>query len=186
MQADTRQQLSKTTISLHWVVAILMIGLLSTGVYMEQTSSYWLYDWHKSFGVVIALFVVARIIWRIKQGWPQHVGSYTALEILLAKLVHYLLIVGTLVMPVSGFLMSAMGGHGVAVFGFELFHHNPDPNNPGRVLPINPGLASTAHSIHWIAGYCIIAGVVLHVAGAVKHHVADKDGTLRRMLGKRV
>ncbi|MCV6605635.1 MAG: cytochrome b/b6 domain-containing protein, partial [Porticoccaceae bacterium] len=137
MNADTREQLSKTTISLHWIVAVLMIGLLATGVYMEQTSTYALYPWHKSFGVVIAVFVIWRIIWRIRQGWPKAAGEYTAVEKLLSKLVHYLLIVGTLVMPVSGFLMSAMGGHGVAVFGFELFHHNPDPDNPGKVLPLN-------------------------------------------------
>ena len=186
MNGDTREKLSTTTISLHWLVAILMIGLLATGIYMEQTSSYWLYDWHKSFGVVIALFVIARIIWRAKQGWPQHVGNYTAIETFLASLVHWLLIIGTLVMPISGFLMSAMGGHGVAVFGWEIFHHNPDPNNPGKVLPINGELAGTAHSLHWIAGYCIIGGLVLHIVGAVKHHVVDKDGTLRRMLGKSV
>ncbi|MGS2724377.1 cytochrome b [Porticoccus sp. GXU_MW_L64] len=186
MNGDTQQKLSTTSISLHWIVAILMIGLLATGIYMEQTSTYALYPWHKSFGVIIAVFVVVRILWRIKQGWPQQVGSYTAIEVFLASLVHWLLIVGTLLMPVSGFLMSAMGGHGVEVFGWTLFHHNPDPNNPDQTAPINAAVAGAAHSMHWIAGYCIIGALVLHVAGAIKHHAVDKDGTLRRMLGKSV
>jgi len=27
---------------------------------------------------------------------------------------------------------------------------------------------------------------LLHIAGALKHHVKDKDGTLQRMLGKSI
>ena len=186
MRGDTRDKLSSMTIFLHWIVGVLMIGLLATGVYMVETEGYWLYDWHKSFGVTIALFVIWRVLWRIKNGWPEHVGDYTSFEQVTAKLVHWLLITGTVLMPISGFLMSSMGGHGVAVFGWELFHHNPDPADPNKVIPINGAVAGTAHSLHWIAGYCMIAGVVLHVVGAVKHHAMDKDGTLRRMLGQRV
>ena len=186
MNRDSREKLSSTTIFLHWVVGVLMIALLATGIYMEQTSAYALYPWHKSFGVIIVLFVVLRVFWRIKNGWPEHVGHYTSVEQFMAKLVHWLLITGTVLMPISGFLMSSMGGHGVMVFGWELFHHNPDPADPNKVIPINGAVAGFSHSLHWIAGYCIIAAVVLHIAGAIKHHVADKDGTLQRMLGRRV
>ena len=186
MNGDSREKLSATTICLHWIVAVLTIGLLTVGVYMVETKGFWLYPWHKSFGVTLGLFVILRVLWRIKNGWPEHVGDYTSIEQFLAKLVHYLLIIGTVLMPISGFLMSAMGGHGVAVFGWELFHHNPDPTDPSKVIPINGTVAGIAHSLHWIAGYSIIAGVVLHVVGAVKHHVVDKDGTLRRMFGRRV
>ena len=184
--ADSREKLSGTSVFLHWTVAVMMIALLAIGVYMAETETYALYDWHKSFGVIIGIFVLWRITWRLKNGWPPHVSNYTPLETFMASLVHYLLIIGTLVMPVSGFLMSSMGGHGVAVFGWEIFPHNPDPADPSKVTPINGALAGFCHSAHWIAGYCIIAAVILHVAGALKHHFADKDGTLRRMLGKRV
>jgi len=27
---------------------------------------------------------------------------------------------------------------------------------------------------------------LLHIAGALKHHLVDKDGTLKRMLGKTI
>lgn len=186
MNGDTREKLSPATVWLHWTVGGLMIGLLATGVYMVETKGYWLYPWHKSFGVIIALFVIVRVVWRIKNGWPERVAHYSSVEQLMSKLVHWLLIIGSVLMPISGFLMSSMGGHGVAVFGWEIFHHNPDPADPSKVIPINESVAGTAHSLHWIAGYCIIAGVVLHVAGAFKHHLVDKDGTLRRMLGGRV
>lgn len=186
MKLDTREKLSSTTVALHWVVGLMMIVLLATGVYMEQTEAYGLYPWHKSFGVVIGLFVVLRVLWRIKNGWPQHVGDYTSIEKLLSKVVHYVLIVGTILMPISGFMMSAMGGHGVELFGLELVAHNPDPADPMEVIPLNATLAGLGHSVHFYAGYAVIAAVVLHVVGAYKHHLVDKDGTLRRMLGASV
>jgi len=186
MHLDSHSKFSSTTLFLHWVVGIMVIGLLATGIYMEENKAYALYPWHKSFGVLIATFVVLRVIWRFRNGWPSPVSDYTKIEKILSRLVHYLLIVGTVLMPVSGFMMSAAGGHGVDFFGLELATRNPDPVDPKKVIALNDALAGTAHSIHHYAGLAIIAGVVLHVAGALKHHVIDKDGTLRRMLGAEV
>jgi cytochrome b561 len=186
MQNDTQSKLSTNTVLLHWVVAIMMLMLLITGIYMEQNSVYALYPWHKSFGVLIALFVVLRVLWRLKSGWPPPVRNYLSWEQVLSKIVHYLLIIGTLVMPISGFMMSALGGHGVALFGLELVARNPDLANPEQVIPLNEMLAGIAHTLHGIAGYCLLVGILLHIVGALKHHLFDKDGTLRRMLGMRV
>ncbi len=181
MQTDTPNQLSPTTIALHWLVAIMMIGLLATGLYMEQNEIYALYPWHKSFGVLIAFFVILRILWRIKNGWPTPVSDYTAIERLLSKIVHYLLLIGTVLMPISGFMMSAMGGHGVDFFGIELVARNPDPADPQQVIPLNGALAQIGHVVHGLAGYTLIAAVALHMIGAFKHHIIDKDRTLLRM-----
>lgn len=186
MQKDTSSKLSTPTISLHWIVAVMLLMLLATGIYMEQTAAYALYPWHKSFGVVIMLFVALRILWRWQSGWPPPVREYPRREKILSGIVHYLLIIGTVMMPVSGFMMSALGGHGVALFGLELVAHNPDPVNPQEVIPFNAPIAGLAHTVHGLAGYVIVAGVLLHVAGALKHHFLDQDGTLRRMLGKTV
>lgn len=186
MRADTSSRLSTPTISLHWIVAVMMLTLLATGIYMAQTSAYALYSWHKSFGVLIILFVILRVFWRWHNGWPPPVRNYLPWEKTLSRIVHYLLIIGTVIMPVSGFMMSALGGHGVALFGLELVARNPDPVNPQEVVPFNAVLAGIAHTVHGWAGYILAAGVLLHIAGALKHHLLDQDGTLRRMLGKTV
>ncbi len=186
MQLDTRSKLSGNTIFLHWVVALMMIALLGTGVYMEHNELYALYPWHKSFGVLIFVFALWRVLWRMKNGWFAHVGDYSAMEKSLSKIVHYLLLIGTILMPVSGFLMSSLGGHGVALFGLELVARNPDPENMRQVIALNEPLAHFAHTMHGLGGKLIIAGVVLHVVGALKHHFVDKDGTIRRMLGARL
>ena len=186
MRLDSPTRLGPNTLALHWIVAVMMIALLATGLYMAQTSTYGLYPWHKSFGVLIALFVVLRVAWRIRNGWLKPVGDYTSVEKRLSKLVHWLLIVGTVLMPVSGFMMSAMGGHGVSVFGVELIAHNPDPTDPQEVVALNATLARVGHLLHEWGGYLLIGAVLLHVVGALKHHLIDRDGTLRRMLGAEV
>jgi cytochrome b561 len=89
-------------------------------------------------------------------------------------------------MPISGFMLTAMGGHGVPFFGGELIARNPDPANPQEVVALNATLAEVGHALHGWGGYLIIGAVVLHVVGALKHHLIDRDGTLRRMLGAEV
>ena len=37
-----------------------------------------------------------------------------------------------------------------------------------------------------LAGWALIGVILLHIIGALTHHVLDKDGTLRRMLGRRI
>lgn len=75
MIKDTATILSTTTVRLHWLVALIMIGLIAVGIYMEEQEAYALYPWHKSLGVLILLLVVPRVIWRIMNGWPKAVGQ---------------------------------------------------------------------------------------------------------------
>ena len=79
-----------------------------------------------------------------------------------------------------------MGGHSIPFFGFDLIPGNPDPANPQATLPRNAELSEMAEEVHAIVGYLLIACIVLHVVGALKHHIIDKDGTLMRMKGKRI
>lgn len=186
MQLDTADKFSPITIALHWIVGLSIIGLLAVGVYMAETETRSLYPLHKSFGFLIFFIVVLRVVWRVRNGWPVPVSQYSSIEQILAKVVHWVLILGTLCMPISGFLMSTMGGHGLEVFGLEVVARNLDPENPAKSIPINKALAGFSHSTHHWLGEAMIVAVILHVAGALKHHLIDRDGTLRRMLGARV
>ncbi len=58
MTPDTPSRLSANTIALHWIVAIMMIVLMASGLYMEQAGVYALYPWHKSFGVLIGAILL--------------------------------------------------------------------------------------------------------------------------------
>lgn len=181
---DTKLKLSHQTIALHWVIALGMIMLLASGIYMHETDAYAIYPIHKSFGVLLFLIAIWRISWRYKNGWPEPIREYQKFEIKLSKIVHWILIIGTVMMPISGMMMSGMGGYGVAAFGLELIATNPSEADPMKMIPLNESLASLGHTVHSIGGKLIILALLLHVTGALKHHFIDKDDTLNRMKGK--
>lgn len=184
MKNDTVEKLSATTVTLHWLVGLIVLGLLTSGVSMVEGEIYALYPWHKSVGVVALLFICLRIAWRCRNGWLQPVAQYSPLERHAARTTHHLLLWGVLLMPLSGLLMSGMAGYGVELFGLELIASNPDPAEPGAVIAFDSGLANFASAVHSYAGYLLIAVVSLHLLGALKHHFIDRDATLRRMLGR--
>ena len=181
---DTLQKLSTTTVFLHWIVALFMIVLMGVGWYMAETKTYALYGLHKSFGVVIAVFVLWRVIHRLINGMPKPLGQQGAGLNALASLVHWVLLIGTVLFPLSGMMMSVMGGHGLQLFGLELIANNPDLANPGKNLPLDGDMARNARQVHGLLLWVMLTAIVLHVAGALKHHLVDKDGTLKRIMGK--
>ncbi|HHT00585.1 MAG TPA: cytochrome b, partial [Thiomicrospira sp.] len=78
-------------------------------------------------------------------------------------------------MPISGWIMSNSGGHDVSFFTLFTL-----PNIVGE----NETIHEIAEEIHGTAGTLLIAIVLLHIAGALKHHIVYKDATLLRMMGK--
>lgn len=178
--ASEQTSLSKTTRYLHSIVGLFMITLVAVGYYMKETESWALYPIHKSFGVLIIFLVIPRVIWRLKQGWPTPISPMTAAQHMLSKLVHWTLLLTTILFPVSGILMSGVGGYGVSIFGLELIAANVNPAT-NEVVPHNEFIAKFTLQIHEILLPVILVALALHIAGAIKHQVMDKDGTITRM-----
>jgi cytochrome b561 len=183
---DTQAKLSRTTITLHWLVGLLMLGLTAVGLYMSRAEVWALYPLHKSVGVLAFGVILVRVVWRLKNGWPEQLAGGSKLELRLAKLVHWLLLAATLAMPISGMLHSGAGGHGVAVFGLQIVPSQHSADKPEQALAYNETLAELGEAVHEWLGYLLMLAILLHVAGALKHHLIYKDGVLLRMLGRRV
>lgn len=181
--SDTKEKLSSISVAFHWSVALGMIALVAVGWYMEANEDYSLYPIHKSVGILMLLLVLPRVIWRLKNGWPAALTVQKKVEHFLGKLVHWVLLLSTIAFPISGMMMSGLGGHGLEVFGFELMAPNIDPET-NRSTPINKAMAGNAHFVHGQLKFVIIGALLLHIAGALKHHLVYKDATLKRMLGK--
>jgi cytochrome b561 len=186
---DTREKLSPLSVGLHWAIGLTMIGMVIFGMIIA--------DWHpaatdaaakaaksnyigihKSIGMIVLLVAAWRLTRRVRQGLPQHVGVYKTWEQHLAKTTHYFLLFATLALPVSGIIYTLSSARPIAVFGVPVI--------PQLVAEKIPALASFARGTHDIMGKLLLLAVALHIAGALKHHIVDKDGTLRRMLGARV
>jgi cytochrome b561 len=190
---DSRQRLSAPTVVLHWSIAVTVVGLWSLGHYMASTRSYGLWPLHISTGTVLFVFVIVRVVWRIANGWPKPVAVYARGEQVLARIVHWTLLLSLLLLPISGLVSSYAGGYDLTVFGWQLIPDNPnhaivaaDAIHKLRVTPRNEALHDGLQVVHRMVGWVLAAAFVLHVAGALKHQLIYKDGTLRRMLGARV
>lgn len=183
---DTASQFSPVSVALHWLIALAVIGMLALGIYMKETESYGLYDVHKSIGVAVLVVALIRLFWRLGNGWPAALSDDGPALRFIARLTHWMLIIVTLLMPVSGALMSVAGGRGLSFFGFELMAANRDPANPDEVLAYSETLADFAHETHEVVAFLLIFLVLLHLAGALKHQLVNKDATLRRMFGGKV
>lgn len=171
--------LSKRTRFLHWSVGLIFIGLICVGVYMKETKSYHLYDWHKSIGTLLFVLIMIRVVWRVKQGWPTQASGMPNWQRVLSRSVHWVLITCTVLMPVSGLLGTHFGGRDIAVFGLFFTRENLVDD---KVVPRNEGLGDFMFSVHEYVAWAIVIALALHILGAIKHHFIDKDNTLRRMI----
>lgn len=178
------EKLGKLTITLHWLVGIGILCLLFVGIYMAENEVYALYPIHKSFGILLFPVILVRVVWRLKSGWPTPVGIYSKVEQVLSKIVHWILLLLTMLMPVTGMLFSGASGHGFALFGLVIVPANHSTTKPDEVIPYNASMADIGSTMHEVFGYVLLCAILLHVVGALKHHFVDKDATLRRMLGR--
>lgn len=179
---DTREQFSGKTVALHWIIALAMIGMVVFGLVLEDMpkseGKSALIQLHKSIGVVVLALAAWRLVWRLRQGMPEAVAAVTRLQSTLMHAVHGILLLCTLLLPLSGILNSIGNARAINLFGF--------PFIPQLLTTKNEMLAKIGGGTHAILGKVVIAAILLHVAAALKHHVVNGDGTLRRMLGARV
>lgn len=172
--------LSGTTRVLHITIAIAMIGLIAMGIYMSETDTKALYGLHKSLGFITLVLALVRIAWRIKEGWPTALAMGSKIQLLMAKVVHWILIVATVLFPLSGVMSSIGSGRGLSVFGLQLVAKNIDPVT-GKMTAVSKILGGIGHTLHELLPALVILAIVLHILGAIKHHVIDKDDTIKRM-----
>lgn len=176
---NTSGKMPLPTVALHWIIALAIIAMLVFGLYVEDLprspEKGELIGLHKSIGVLILILALIRIAWRVISQYPEPLGQMSKWQELIAKLTLLVLILGTVLMPVSGIIMSIGGGHSVGLFGLELIAGSGEKMET---------VSRVGHIMHGLGGKLMIAFLVLHILGAIKHERIDKDGTLSRMLGR--
>lgn len=161
----------------HWIVALCVIGLLIVGLLMTDMKPgpdmFKVYALHKSIGITVLGLAVLRLLWKISNPHPHSLPTHQKWEKFLAALVHVFLYFAIIGMPLSGWIMSSAKGFPVSVFGWFTL-----PDLVGQ----SEQISKLANQFHELTAYALIAAIGLHFAGAMKHHVIDKDSTLRRMI----
>jgi cytochrome b561/polyisoprenoid-binding protein YceI len=166
----------------HWLTAFLIITLIVLGVVANgmayDTSEQlamkaWMFSMHKTLGVTMFFVALARIAWALTQPKPNGLHPDRKAENWLAETVHWLLYSSLILVPLTGWI------HHAATTGFA-----PIWWPFGQGLPFvgkDEGTAALFGGLHVTFEKVLLLAIFLHVAGAVKHHVIDKDATLRRM-----
>ncbi|WP_112478024.1 cytochrome b [Vibrio variabilis] len=163
--------------ALHWLSAILVIGMFAIGLWMVDLTYYsqWYKtapDWHRSVGILLALATVFRLVWKHITVAPKVEGN--KFEKVGSKVGHIAMYVALFVIFASGYLISTSDGRGIDVFNWFTV--------PG-LGELFPNQSDIAGEVHFYAAWFVILAAAGHALAALKHHFINKDNTLRKMLG---
>lgn len=172
--------------ALHWLVAGLILlswplGQWAAGLPHDTGAALafkaQMFSVHKTLGIAAFAAGLVRIGWALSQPHPAPVTAGRRLEVWLAALVHWALYAALLLVPLSGWVHHA-ASEGFAPILWPL----------GQGLPLVPkslAVAAASGAAHVVFTKVLLVSVILHVAGALKHALLDRDGTLMRMVAGR-
>ena len=180
MLRNTRESWGGVAKTLHWISAAFVFAMLGLGLTMvhgdlSAGAKFEAYQLHKSTGFLVLAVMLLRALWRIANPPPAPAAGTTPWERQLALALHVAFYVLIAAMIASGWLM-------VSTSPLPLPVHLPG----GFVVPNLTGpnalLEARAKFVHEAVSKLLIAAIGLHVAAALKHHFADRDTVLLRML----
>jgi cytochrome b561 len=173
-----------TAILLHWLLAVVVLGLFGMGLYMTDLpfspQRLKLYNWHKWAGMSFLILSLLRLVWRLAHrppALPAEVSqAMPSWQTRAYHATHHLLYGLFFAVPVAGWAYSSAAGFPIVLFG-----QLPLPD----LLAVNKDLAEQIKPLHeWLA-FALVGLAGLHIAAALKHHWLDRDGLLLRMLPSR-
>lgn len=189
--ANTTHSYGTIAKGFHWLTALLILALIPLGLIANDLAhavrdpgiattdadtarAALLFSLHKTLGVTLFFVALLRILWALSQPHPRLLNGDKPAEAWLASSIHWLLYGSLVLVPLTGWI------HHAATSGFA-----PIWWPFGQSLPFVPkdqSLAEISATLHYILQWVLIGAITLHVAGALKHHLIDRDATLRRML----
>ena len=179
---NTRTRYGTVTKTFHWSVALGILVMIPLGIVAndwpyatseELAFKATLFSIHKTLGVTILFVALARIAWAVAQPKPGPLHPERRLETTLADTVHWLLYASLVLVPLSGWVSHA------ASQGFAPIRWPFGQSLPG--VPKSESVHLVAASLHVVFERVLVLSLLLHTAGALKHHFWDRDATLRRM-----
>lgn len=182
MRSNTPHSYGSVARAFHWLTALLIVTAAGLGLYAvglptgtgdEAAAAMQTFSLHKTIGVAAFFTAAARILWALTQPRPLPLHPQRRAETALAETIHWALYGAMLVMPLSGWV------HHAAQAGFAPILWPFGQGLP--FVPLSEPLAHAAGAVHKASAWVLYAAVGLHVLGALKHALIDRDGTLERM-----
>lgn len=167
---------SRVAVWLHWIIAALIVVNLLLGFFHEDFDKpvrSAMMSVHKATGLTILALTFARLAWRLGHRPPPFDPVMKAWEVAVARSVHWLFYLLLVAMPLTGWMIVSTRGRATSWFG--LFDIAP--------LPVAQGddIHEFFEEAHEILAYGVLVLLVLHVAGAIKHHLDGHRHLIGRM-----
>ena len=163
-----------TTIVLHWITAILVaaqwLGAQTIDWFPRGALRIDARSAHITGGVLLALVLLLRIVWRLTAG-RRLPHADTGLLHVVAKATHWGLYALIAAMVLVGMVLTWTRGDSI----FNLF-------TIPSFAPGNRALADQVQDVHATIGWIIISVAGLHAVAALVHRYVWRDGVLGRML----
>lgn len=161
------ERYSRSAIALHWAIALLLAMQLGLGWRMvglhDQSSMFAAFQLHKSVGILILVLTLARVGIRLWRPRPAPVESGRATRALVG-MVHGLLYLFMIGGPLTGWAVVSTARINIPT---RLFGAVPLPH-----LPLGKAWHDLAEGLHSQLAILGAALILLHVAGALRHHLA--------------
>ena len=167
----------RVAIALHWLIGLALLAQIVFGFLLDDIAPRGtplrgnVINLHKSFGLVLALLIAVRLVWRLTHqppAWPLSMPGWQRRAALLGHRAMYACMI---VMPVAGYVASNFSKHGIKFFGLALRPWGPD-------LPAVYEFFNGLHVVTAVLFCVLIAG---HVGFALKHSLVDHDGLFARI-----
>ena len=168
----------RVAVALHWLIGLALLAQIGFGFMLDEIAPRGTparsgtINLHKSFGIVLGVLIVLRLIWRQRHtphAWP---AVMSAKQQRAATLGHRALYACMLLMPLAGYIASNFSKHGVKFFGTALKPWGPDL----------PQVYNFFNAVHVATAFVFSALIVGHVLIALKHALVDRDGVFSRIL----
>ncbi|MBI3700055.1 MAG: cytochrome b [Afipia sp.] len=178
MFRNTKTNWGSASRALHWVLSILIIGMLGYGYWMNhftaRSDRFFYRSIHADIGYVILLLLVLRIVWRLFNPSPALPSGTPRWERAAAWISHFALYLVTFVVAMLGWAHSGARTQDYSSF-FGLF----------RVLQFTSPDRAAAHAYeenHMWGAYILAGLVALHLLASLYHHFYKRDRVLMRMV----
>ncbi|AJK45655.1 cytochrome b [Burkholderia plantarii] len=178
---------TRTAMVLHWLIALGILCNVAIVLSADSMPDGWVrpaIDIHKSIGITVLGLAILRLLWRATHRPPALPGWFRRWELRAAHVAHILLYVLMFAMPITGWLHDS-AWKDAATHPMSLYYLVPW-FRLGFITSLPPDLKEHLHTLfgefHTWGAYALYAVLAMHILGALKHELFDRESVLRRML----
>lgn len=171
------QRYSLVARGVHWITAFMVFAMVPAGIIMIRIGGgplqNWLFDFHRSMGVVLMILTLARLAYRLARPPAPLPSSIPLWQRMAAKAAHVFIYGFLIINPFVGWVATSAYGAAISVFGLFTMP---------AIVAKDRALAEQLFTVHEALGIIFVVTVLVHIGAALHHGFVKRDGVLQRML----